>query len=80
MEGLKKHLKNILNINWGNIMDTELLLCSMFLLLLFGSEGVLYYYSHKKYKKAKKKEWHYITSTKIGIGRNRMGSIQCERW
>ncbi|ADC70500.1 conserved hypothetical protein [Methanocaldococcus sp. FS406-22] len=52
-------------------MDIELLLCSMFLLFLFGSEGVLYYYSHKKYKKAKK-EWHYITSTKIGIGRNRM--------
>jgi hypothetical protein len=43
----------------------------MFLLLLFGSEGVLYCYSHKKYKKAKK-EWHYLTSTKIGIGRNRM--------
>ena len=54
-------------------MDTELLLCGMFLLLLvrFGGSGILGHHLYKKYKKAKD-NWHYITSTKVGMGRDRM--------
>ncbi|AEF96639.1 hypothetical protein [Methanotorris igneus] len=40
------------------------------LMIVFNPYGILDYLLYKKYKKAKG-EWHYITSTKIGMNRSR---------
>ncbi|XRO76273.1 hypothetical protein ACO3VM_05620 [Methanocaldococcus sp. 10A] len=40
------------------------------LIIVFDPHSILGYLLYKRYKKAKK-EWHYITSTKIGMNRNR---------
>ncbi|CAB3287937.1 conserved membrane protein of unknown function [Methanocaldococcus lauensis] len=53
-------------------MDIELLLflfffpCFLIVIFIFSPDGILDLFLYIKYKKAKK-DWHYITSTKLGM-------------